>query len=262
MAAPYIKLNVLKQFTFPPIATKKTTFVCRWNLEDVVSGATDVEVYPWLRDRGIRVLLHKTLHAKFYRVDETVLLGSANISSNGLIDDDFGSLEILTRINSDAQTRAFEDKLTQESIVITDQIYLDYLSVIPQKQQIQKGKHIEFFWPSYSTFEQIWSEYSSGKSHEDLQQLEIPLGLNEAGARNYLRIRLREFVNIRRVEKFICSDAEGRRFGEVRALIRNLDDSINETLSWQSLMPLLLDLYPEKYEYFRPNHTEIIIAKS
>ena len=76
IAVPYAKIGIVKKLDFPKNPAVKVTFICRWKLDDVLTGATDIEVYPLLRDQGIRVLLHQNLHAKYYRSDNKILMGN------------------------------------------------------------------------------------------------------------------------------------------------------------------------------------------
>lgn len=261
LAAPYIKIGLLDKLTFPTDIAHKTTVVCRWNLNDILSGSTDVEIFPWLRDKGIKVLLHQNLHAKYYRCDSRILMGSANLTLNGLISNDSGNLELLSANNISASSVAFEKKIVEESIVINDEIYLEYSEIVPVHNIKNEAYQFDYFWPEFETFEAIWAIYNLNHFDGKLQKLCIPSGLDRKRLKSFLKIRLKEFTNIREIEKFLASQEDGRRFGEVRSFIRDLDEAVNETSAWQNLMALLLDLFPERYEYFRPNHTEIIISK-
>ena len=66
----------------PPNAA--LTCVTRWQRNDVVVGASDVECRSLVVARGGRFLLHQRLHAKYYRLGGTVLVGSANLTAAGL----------------------------------------------------------------------------------------------------------------------------------------------------------------------------------
>ena len=261
IAAPYVKVCIVKKLNFPEELATKVTFVCRWKLDDVLTGSTDIGVYPVLRDQGIRVLLHPNLHAKYYRSDSRILLGSANLTSNGLMNDDTSSLEALTFLLKNQATVNFESKLIRESVEVDDALYSEYLAILNAQTISEQFSEINFYWPTFTSFEEAWSLYSQDHSSGSLKQLAIPPTLEKSKLRGFIKLRLKEFANIQRIEKFLESGNDGRRFGEVRALIRTMDESVDETSAWQNLMLLLLDLFPENYEYFRPNHTEIIVSK-
>jgi phosphatidylserine/phosphatidylglycerophosphate/cardiolipin synthase-like enzyme len=258
IAAPYIKIDSLSRLQFPEIIRDQITIVSRWNLSDIVSGSTDVEIYPWLRNKGISLKIHPTLHAKYYRIDDSVWTGSANLTRNGLSDQQGANFEILTYLSRGEETDGFEKKLLNESVTVTDDVYLEYSNIKVIKPIDQDHSGIDFFWPRVGSFEEIWSTYVIGNKSEILETLGCPPGLNQKNLRSFVRIRLREFENIRVIENFLISAADGRRFGEVRALIREIDEEIDETAAWQNLMQLLLDLFPDRFEYLRPNHTEIL----
>jgi hypothetical protein len=223
-----------------------------------VSGSTDIQIYPWLRDQGVSLRIHPTLHAKYYRMDDAIWTGSANLTRNGLRDHQGGNLEVLTYLIPNQESKEFESKLLAESEEVTNEIYLEYLSIQVTNTATKSHSEIDFFWPEVKSFEQIWSAYLAGSKNEILEVLGCPSGLGQKGLRNYVRIRLREFENVQIVENFLNSGPDGRRFGEVRALIRDIDEEVDETTAWQNLMSLMLDLFPEKFEYSRPNHTEVV----
>jgi hypothetical protein len=261
IAAPYIKVGVVKKLDFPLALASETTVVCRWKLDDVLSGATDIGIYPILRDNGIKILLHPSLHAKYYRSDNRILMGSANLTSNGLINEETGSLEALTKLLVSPSTIDFEKRLIQESIEIDDELYSEYLGVLNLNCAPENFSEIDYYWPKFASFEEAWSIYNQADPSSILKPLGLPPTLEKSKLKSFIKIRLKEFSNIHRIEKFLESGLDGRRFGEVRALIREMDELVDETSAWQNLMSLLLDLFPERYEYFRPNHTEIILSK-
>jgi len=261
IAAPYVKIGIVKKLEFPEELAANTTFVCRWRLEDVLAGATDIGVYPLLRDQGIRVLLHPNLHAKYYRSDNRILMGSANLTSNGLMNDETSTLEALTILLQNSSTVKFESKLIQESVELHDEMYSEYLEILNSHSELEPVNEMNFYWPNFTSFEEAWALYNQDRSSVSLKQLAIPPTLEKSKLKGFIKLRLKEFSNIQRIERFLESGLDGRRFGEVRSLIRMMDESVDETSAWQNLMSLLLDLFPESYEYFRPNHTEIIISK-
>lgn len=261
IAAPYVKMGIVKKIDFPEDPAVKATFVCRWKLDDVLTGATDIGVYPLLRDQGIRVLLHPNLHAKYYRSDSRILMGSANLTSNGLMNDETSSLEALTFLLQNSATVNFESKLIQESVELDDELYSEYLEILISHSDLEPVNEMNFYWPNFTSFEEAWALYNRDRSSISLKQLALPPTLEKSKLKGFIKLRLKEFSNIQRIERFLESGLDGRRFGEVRALIRKMDESVDETSAWQNLMLLLLDLFPESYDYVRPNHTEIIISK-
>ncbi len=261
LAAPYVKIGIVEKLEIPKELASKSLFVCRWRLDDILSGATDIGIYPLLRDKGFRVLLHPSLHAKYYRFDDQILMGSANLTTNGLMNNETSSLEALTLLMQSPSTVNFETKIVEESRQVDDELYSEYLEILDSQLISNPLNEIDFYWPNFLSFEEAWSIYSKDHSHPYLKPLAIPPTLTKSKVKSFIKIRLFEFSNIQRIAKFVESGIDGRRFGEVRALIRDLDDAIDETSAWQNLMSLLLDLFPERFEYFRPNHTEIIFSK-
>ena len=61
---PYIKLDTLKELLIDT-NNCKAIFV-RWDTKDLITGACDVEIYPYCKDRGITLYRNNRLHLKAY----------------------------------------------------------------------------------------------------------------------------------------------------------------------------------------------------
>ena len=109
----------------------------------------------------------------------------------------------------------------------------------------------------------LWEIYLKGYDLDsiDLKKLSIPQNLEWKQFISFVGIRFLEFKNLSSIEVFLRSNPEGRRFGEVRNFVRSLDSSVDETETWKRLMNLYLELFPSRFEYLRPNYTEIIRPK-
>ncbi len=69
--------------------------IARWQFSDLTSRASDLEAYPFARDRGWHFGIDPHLHTKAYVVDgRHVLVGSSNLTSNGLGIGGDGNIEL------------------------------------------------------------------------------------------------------------------------------------------------------------------------
>lgn len=65
--------------------TSDARFIVRWRPEDLLSGVTDLEIYPFLRERGIPLYASSQLHMKLYVCGSNWALStSANLTRAGL----------------------------------------------------------------------------------------------------------------------------------------------------------------------------------
>lgn len=82
----FIKVNTLSSPAFTEnLKDRKVVVVARWNMQDLISGASDLEVYELCRTFGWKFGISLNLHGKVYVIDESsILLGSANLTQRGL----------------------------------------------------------------------------------------------------------------------------------------------------------------------------------
>ena len=61
---PYIKLDTLKEL-LKNTNNCKAIFV-RWETKDLITGACDIEIYTYCKEKGITLFRNKRLHLKAY----------------------------------------------------------------------------------------------------------------------------------------------------------------------------------------------------
>lgn len=85
LSSAFIKLDALKTISENISSGVDVSVVCRWKKQDVLVGASDLEVYKYCRDSGWKFGIDKNFHGKLYIVDEAeIFLGSANLTGSGL----------------------------------------------------------------------------------------------------------------------------------------------------------------------------------
>ncbi|MCD9187007.1 MAG: phospholipase D-like domain-containing protein [Pyrinomonadaceae bacterium] len=100
----------------------------RWDCSDLVSGASDIEVYNRLKSYGHSLYILPDLHAKAVLIDKSKLfIGSANITNSGLSLITQGNREIGTILDPSIQDIACIESLFLESILIDDILFQDIL---------------------------------------------------------------------------------------------------------------------------------------
>ena len=129
LAAPYIKEDTLRRLLDAAPRMVSLTCVTRWNPSDLAAGVSDAAVRGLVVSRGGAFLLHPTLHAKYYRFDDVVLIGSANITASGLGLAPKPNLEILSPPSDEFDSGAFERVLLGQSRVVSDDEYAVWQSI-------------------------------------------------------------------------------------------------------------------------------------
>lgn len=129
IAAPYIKANALSRILSDIDANASLVCVTRWQIQDVVLGASDIESRTIIQEHGGAFRLHPTLHAKYYRADEKVFIGSTNITYSALGWASYPNLEILCSPDTDFDSKAFEQMLLDDSREIGDDEFAHWQAI-------------------------------------------------------------------------------------------------------------------------------------
>jgi hypothetical protein len=126
VVCPYIKISTLKAL-FQDKNNVNSVYV-RWEAKDLIGGSSDLEIYPYLKEKSIPLFRNPRIHLKAYLDDyRRCFLTSANISSRALNlpPHDSYNYEIGTIVeNLDFQDRLYFSMIENESMLITDTIYL------------------------------------------------------------------------------------------------------------------------------------------
>ena len=133
----YIKLATLKAL-IDRQENVKAVFV-RWETKDLILGSSDLEIYPYLKEKGITLYRNSRLHLKAY-LDEykNCFLTSANISSRALNLPPYSNYnyEIGTIVeNLEIEDRLYFSIIESDSILITDNIYKQLSEQLPEKKK-------------------------------------------------------------------------------------------------------------------------------
>ena len=135
--SPYIKLETLKEL-LGENKNAKAVFV-RWEPKDLILGSSDLEIYPYLKAKGITLYRNSRLHLKAY-LDEykNCFLTSANISSRALNLPPYSNYnyEIGTVVaDLKIEDRLYFSIIESDSILITDNIYKQLSEQLPEKKK-------------------------------------------------------------------------------------------------------------------------------
>lgn len=121
LVAPYMKEEPLETLLNQANRGVRLSCVTRWQPGDIEAGISDIACRALVHARGGSFRLHPTLHAKYFRFDSVVLVGSANVTAAAFGWATHSNLEILCHAGSDFDHAAFEKAVLKESRDVTDE---------------------------------------------------------------------------------------------------------------------------------------------
>lgn len=278
LCAPFAKQAVVEEVLSVVPDHIEPVLITRWRPDEVAAGVSDTQVLQVLRARGGTVYLHDRLHAKYYRNENRVLIGSANLTATALGWAALPNIELL--VQSDiAAANALEANLLGSGVVATDEIAaeVDELARVLGRPPVADSPRVDIVhlpvgvWiPSLRIPADLFAAYSRGPtaltSHSaaaaasDLAVLDMPLGLERSQFERLVAHRLLNHPIFRRIDEFLVTP---RRFGEVRALVGDVvgvdRDQADE--SWQTIMRWMLEFLPHRYAHSVIRHSEIVARR-
>ena len=98
--------------------------IVRWHPDDLISGASSLEVYEIVKNLGWNLYLSPELHAKAILVDEKNLhLGSANLTGTGLGLVSSSNSELGVALDATIRDVQAIYAIRDESVLVTDELY-------------------------------------------------------------------------------------------------------------------------------------------
>ncbi|OBI07333.1 hypothetical protein A5715_17880 [Mycolicibacter heraklionensis] len=274
MCAPFAKVGVVERVLAAVPDGIQIALYTRWRPDEVAAGVSDTEVLPAVQARAGRVYLHDRLHAKYYRNEETALLGSANLTATALGWVPSPNLELLVEASRNAVER-LEHQLALESRPATNEIaceveriaeLLPRCAPLPLGIDAKQGAAVEWvprlrmpsdLFVAYSVGAEKLSSASAAAAAGDLESLDLPPGLMLHQFEVLVAHRLLAQPFFARLDSFLTGP---RRFGEVRDMIgRTMAcDRNNAEEIWQTAMRWMLEFLPGRYSYTVHRHTEMV----
>jgi len=243
--APFVTLEALKYVVEKVEDPSDLQVVARWRGQDLLSGASDIEIYPYLEELGIPLFVHSTIHLKLLIFDQArAFHSSGNITRNGLGLGTKGNIEVGCDVTLQTEDWKRIHRVLAESQRVDDYIYRqakDYIEANKSKPAAEKAPNLElkeateknFSWlslPATSSPDELWRYYSgalddrkmleiAAAASKDLLTFSIPDDLGESAFHAVLK---RNFCDHPFVKKFvqILSAEESLRFGFVRAWLQ------------------------------------------
>ncbi len=283
LVAPFIKVTVLERILAEIPDAVSVGCVTRWYPHEIAAGASDVEIWPLLNKRTNSTLwLHPQLHAKYYRIDDQYLIGSANLTLSALGWRQPANLELLLPFESHTNDlRAFENNLLAQSVQVDDDIYQQMVTAVnllpkPSPPPISNEpeilptsnewlptlRHPENLIRAYKGQWEQLSQASQESAAVDLEFLQVPTGLSEEALNACVGAILLQQPIVQTIDQIATTP---QRFGAVKNLLAQKHKHIPDfdaSYAWQTLMRWLLYFLPNRYIATVPNYSELFSKKN
>ncbi len=103
---------------------KKIIIVTRWRTLDIISGVSDISIYPFLKDKGVEVFHNDLIHLKIFIKNKTeCLFGSANITETAMGIRNISNIELIKHDTIDISFYTKFDEILINSVRIDDEFY-------------------------------------------------------------------------------------------------------------------------------------------
>lgn len=124
IVSPFIKIDALRDLVDECDDTSQLQIVVRWRAPDLAAGVSDVDIYPYLKEKGIALFRHTSIHLKLLVYNRSLAFHtSGNITKKGLGTASNANVEIgCPVILEEGDWRNLFELLTQ-SVEIDDHMY-------------------------------------------------------------------------------------------------------------------------------------------
>ena len=241
---PYVQAGVLAKLL--DNIGNKVVLVTTWEPTDLLSGSSDLAVYPYCRERGIALYVSEMLHLKVYSVGlDSAIVATGNISRRGLMPE--GNYEAA----ADVECLTNEDRLFFETIranarLVNDYIYVELKNwVVHNATDAPKSPALSDIIPALNrddflvsalpmtrnvnTLAAGYARIRAGQEpapsravsaciFHDLANYSVPMGLSDGEFRRELSARFFTHPFIRKMDEFISPEAY---FGRLKEWIQN-----------------------------------------
>jgi hypothetical protein len=206
IVAPFITLAGLQPILSAlPVEASVEVFT-RWRPDEVAAGVSDPYILDLVGARGGTVALHPIVHAKAYVVGTRALVGSANVTANGLGWGRPGAVEILVETTADDPALSELLSVLRATSSVASEADRDAVlaaaSILPPARLQPPAEAVDRadWLPSYRMPEVLWRVYAGQREKEltdfvrpELAALRVPTGIDkEADFNAYVGAILRQ----------------------------------------------------------------------
>lgn len=241
---PYIRAEVLARLL--DNISNRTVIVTTWEPADLLSGSSDLAVYPYSRERGIALYVSEMMHLKVYSTGlSNAIIATGNVSRRGLMPE--GNYEVAVAVEHlTNEDRLFFETIRTNARLVDDAVYSDIVSWVdlnaadaaktPALKDVLSAPDRDDFLvsalPMTHSVDALTTGYARIRSGQDpsddrdvsacifhdLANYSVPMGLSDVEFRRELTNRFFAHPFIRKIDEFIAPEAY---FGRIKEWIQN-----------------------------------------
>tara|TARA_B100001123_G_scaffold697_1_gene943 strand:- start:728 stop:3151 length:2424 start_codon:yes stop_codon:yes gene_type:complete len=239
---PYIKTKSLEKLIDG--INNEIVIVTNWKENNFLTGSTELSLYPFCNERGIKLYNNEKIHLKVYSINlDSMILATGNISQRGLMSN--GNLELGTLIEKIShKDRQFFEQIIQDSSIIDEELYRSrekyleenrHLKELIEPITIEKDPKDEFLISALpmtrniailkNSYDKLNRNMPASNDQEingcvdaDLENYGIPLQLSPDEFEKLLKKKFFEHPFIQRIDKFLTPCGQ---FGEIKQWIQD-----------------------------------------
>lgn len=263
LVAPFIKLSVVEMLLAVLGTGVRLRVITRWRLDEIQAGVSDIEIFELISMRRDSSLgLANQLHAKYYRFDDFVLTGSANLTQTGL--GLVGNAIEILEPRAAGRSVEFENLVRAASFDVNQEIYGIFQGLVEQNIRESYAQQHESTWfPEFRNPHDLWSAYSLQSypkinveaARRDLQALGVPDKLDQVAFQQRIKIGL---LNQSIVAAMIAFLETPRRFGEFRQWVAATLGRSDATSEAQTLLRWVSTFLPELVSFEASPYSEVV----
>lgn len=192
LIAPFIKLEALKKFLSSVTNADKLKVIVKWSPKDIVSGTSDLGIYPFLKSKNIPLYINQKIHLKLFIFDaNNAFHTSANITSRGLGYAKNANVEIgcMVEILHSDWKKIYD--LVKESRLVNDGVYKKYLDYY-EKNKNKKQRLPKLILPEEKT--RIYSINSLPASETPLDAWNYYKNHSSSSNKEFVRKALHDLI--------------------------------------------------------------------
>ena len=175
LIAPFMQCEPLQQMIDSWPNNDSIKVITRWRAADVVSGVSDISIYPYLKQKGIPLFIHNNIHLKLYiYASNKAFHTSGNVTNTALGYIDNCNVEVGSCVSLSTEDWMHIYSLIEASTIVTDEIYEIYQNYItenankeaplPPLTLPENNSDKDFSFnrlPATKTPQDLWNYYSS-----------------------------------------------------------------------------------------------------
>lgn len=134
MIVPFIKLDALKRLNCVQANKLRLKVICRWQPDDLLSGASDIDVFPYLKENGCELFLNWDVHLKLYVFWSNIAFNtSGNLTLRGLGYGDHSNIEVGNMVAITMEDWARIYRIVETSRLLDDALYEQFKTFVEQQ---------------------------------------------------------------------------------------------------------------------------------